>query len=164
MSLGWFPTCHTTFQNLLPAPIVTFEQHGQQSVFVAPDSVEFVSLIGSDFTSFFDSIGFNWKRLAGARILEIEGKDAFDYATFIAETQSGNYLDLGVRVNSAFSSYRISGTDFSQRFGDIAGPALPDLESLTVKLIPVNSTKAETVKIPFLANFLGQPFTDKKTL
>ncbi|KAI0705325.1 hypothetical protein C8Q76DRAFT_683057 [Earliella scabrosa] len=157
----WFPDCFTTFQNLLPAPVVTLEKNGKQGVFVAPDSVEFVNLLGPEFTSFFDSIGFNWQRLAGAQILQIEGMDAFDYATFIAATQSGNYLDLGVRVNSAFSSYRITGNDYSQRFGDIAGPALPVLESLTMKLIPVNSTKAETVKIPFLASYLGLPFTNK---
>ncbi|KAI0752695.1 hypothetical protein C8Q80DRAFT_469989 [Daedaleopsis nitida] len=159
----WFPSCFTTFQNLLPAPVVTLEENGQQSVFIAPDAVEFVSLVGSGFTSFFDQIGFDWKRLAGARVLQIQGKDAYDYASFISETQSGNYLDHGVRVNSAFSSYRISGADFSQRFGDIAGPAFPDLDSLTMKLIPVNSTKAETVKIPFLANYLGAAFTDKQS-
>ena len=49
--------------------------------------------------------------------------DAYAYADLIASTESGNYLDHGVRVNSVFSSYRISDTDFSQRFGDIAGPS-----------------------------------------
>ena len=153
-----------TFANLLPAPVVSLNKDGVQGVYVVPDSVEFLSLLGTNFTSYFDALGFDWKRLAGARVLEIEGKDAFDYATFIAETQSGNYLDLGVRVNSAFSSYRISGNDYSQRFGDIAGPAFPDLTSLTMKLIPANSTKSETVKIPFLSSYLGQPFTDKQSL
>ena len=161
---GWLPSCYSTFQNLLPAPVVTLEENGVQSVFVAPDSVEFINLLGTDYTSFFDSIGFNWKRLAGAKVLKIEGQDPYAYAKHIAATKSGNYLDHGVRVNSVFSSYRISGTDYSQRFGDIAGPAFPDLETLTLTLIPVNSTKAETIKVPFLSDYLGEQFTDKESL
>ena len=131
-------------------------------MYVAPDSVDFISLLGTAYTSYFDSIGFDWKRLAGARVLEIQGRDAYAYADLIASTQSGNYLDHGVRVNSAFSAYRISGTAFSQRFGDIAGPAFPELESLTMKLVPVNATKPETVTIPFLASYVGGvSFTNK---
>ncbi|KAJ3552372.1 hypothetical protein NM688_g4185 [Phlebia brevispora] len=156
----WFPNCYILFQNLLPAPLVTLEENGVQSVFVAPDSVDLINLLGTEFTSFFDSIGFNWQRLAGARVLEIEGMDPYSYADLIADTESGNYLDHGVRVNSVFSSYRISDVDFSQRFGDIAGPQFPDRNSLTVKLITVNSTKAETVTIPYLADYSGLPFTD----
>lgn len=144
--------------------MVTLEENGVQSVFVAPDSVNLIPLVGTEFTSFFDSIGFNWQRLAGARVLEIEGMDAYSYADLIANTESGNFLDHGVRVNSVFSSYRISGTDFSQRFGDIAGPQFPDRNSLTVKLIPVNSTKSEVVSIPYLANYVGAVFTDQASL
>ena len=119
-------------------------------MYVAPDSVEFVSLLGASYTSYFDSIGFDWKRLAGARVLQIQGRDAYAYADLIASTQSGNYLDHGVRVNSAFSSYRI------------VGPAFPELESLTMKLVPVNATKPETVTIPFLASYVGGvSFTNK---
>ncbi|KAI0634239.1 hypothetical protein C8Q77DRAFT_1110664 [Trametes polyzona] len=158
----WFPDCHTQFQNILPAPIVTFaDAHGTPGVFVAPDSVEFISLLGTNYTAFFDdALHFDWRRLAGARVLAIEGQDPFAYATRVAETQSGNYLDLGVRVNSAFSSYRISGTDFSQRLGDISGPQFPTQEALTLRLVPVNATRPETVRVPFLANYLGQPFKD----
>lgn len=164
-AIGWFPNCYNTFQNLLPAPVVTLaDEHGVQSVFVAPDSVEFVSLLGTDFTDFFDQIGFNWQRLAGARVLQIAGMDAYAYADLIASTESGNYLDHGVRVNSVFSSYRISDTDFSQRFGDIAGPAFPDRDSLTMTLIPVGSSESETVTIPYLATYLGLPFRDQNSL
>lgn len=135
-----------------------------QNVFIVPDLLEFVPLLGTEFTDHFTQIGFNWQRLAGAKVLEIEGMDAYAYADLIAKTESGNFLDHGVRVNSVFSSYRISGSDFSQRFGDIAGPAFPDRNTLTMKLITVNSTRAETVKVPFLANYIGEPFTDKASL
>ncbi|THH27364.1 hypothetical protein EUX98_g6832 [Antrodiella citrinella] len=157
----WFPSCYTSFQNLIPTPVVTLDENGVQNVFVAPDAVEFITLIGTNFTDHFAQLGFNWQRLAGAKVLEIEGIDAYAYADHIASTQSGNYLDHGVRVNSAFGSYRISGTDFSQRFGDISGPAFPDQNTLTLKLIPVNSTKTETVQVPFFANYVGAPFTDR---
>jgi hypothetical protein len=109
-------------------------------------------------------LGFDWKRLAGAKVMEIEGQAPYDYVDFIAKTVSGNYLDHGVRVNSVFSSYRISGTDFSQRLGDLAGPTDIKQTSLNMKLIPVNSTAVESVDIPFLANYLGLPFTDGSSL
>lgn len=162
--LGWFPDCYTSFQNILPAPVITIEEGGTQGVFVALDSVEFLSQLGPDFTGYFDSIDFNWKRLAGAKVVQIEGQDPYDYVDHIATTVSGNYLDHGVRVNSVFSSYRISGTTFSQRLGDLAGPTDVAQTSLTLKLIPVNSTRVETVTIPYLANYLGVPFTDGASL
>ena len=158
---GWFPNCYNTFQNLLPAPPVTLaDEHGVQSVFIAPDSVQLLELLGTDFTDIFDNMRFDFRRLAGARVLEIGGMDAYAYADLIARTESGNYLDHGVRVNSVFSSYRISGTDFSQRFGDIAGPVFPDLESLTMTVQVVNASRPETVKIPFLASYAGADFTN----
>ncbi|KAF8153237.1 hypothetical protein B0H34DRAFT_97367 [Crassisporium funariophilum] len=158
----YFPTCYTSFQNILPAPFISLEENGVQNVFIAPDSVEFISLLGTGYTSFFDSINFNWKRLAGAKILQVEGMDPYAYVDLIASTVSGNYLDHGVRVNSVFTSYRISGTAFSQRLGDLAGPTNVVQTSLTVKLIAVNSTKVETVMIPFLADYTSTAtFIDK---
>lgn len=161
--LGWLPTCYRSFPNFLPAPVVTLEKNGVQSVFVAPDAVELVQLLGKEYTSYFDSIGFNWQRLAGARVLEIGGMDAYDYADLIASTNSSNYLDHGVRVNSVFSGYKYSDT-WMQKFGDIANPALPELETLTMKLIPGNGSDAETVTIPFLASYTGAPFINQDTL
>ena len=145
---------------MIPAPVVTLEENGVEGVFVVPDLKEFIPLLGSNFTDFFESVKFDWQRLAGARVLKIEGQDPYAYAQFIAHTQSGNYLDLGVRVNSVFSSYRISGTDYSQRFGDIAGPVFPDLESLTMTVQVANSSKPETIKIPFLDSYAGAEFTN----
>lgn len=159
----WFPDCYTSFQNILPAPVITIKENGMQGVYVAFDSVEFLSQLGPDYTGYFDSIGFDWKRLQGAKVVQIEGQDPYAYIDRIARTVSGNYLDHGVRVNSVFTSYRISGTTFSQRVGDLAGPTGVTQDSLTFKLIAVNSTKIETVKVPFLANYLGAPFTDKNS-
>ncbi|ESK91666.1 peptidase s41 family protein [Moniliophthora roreri MCA 2997] len=157
----WLPDCIGFFQNILPTPVVTLEVDGVQGVYIAPDAVEFISLLGSEYTGFFDSIGFDWKRLAGAKVTSIEDQDPYDYVDFIARTVSGNYLDHGVRVNSVFSSYRISANTYSQRLGDLAGPSGVQRTSLKFKLIPVNSTQEETVTVPYLASFLGNQFTDK---
>ncbi|KAG5639741.1 hypothetical protein H0H81_000021 [Sphagnurus paluster] len=159
----WFPSCYTIFQNILPAPVITIEEKGVQGVYVAFDSVDFLSQLGPAYTGYFDSIKFDWKRLQGAKVIEIDGQEPYTYVDKIARTVSGNYLDHNVRVNSVFSSYRISGTSFSQRLGDLAGPTTVTQSSLTFKLIPVNSTKAETVNVPFLASYNGAPFTDSKS-
>lgn len=149
---------------MLPAPVNILEEDGEQSVFVAPDSVELFNQAGPEFTGFFDSIHFDWQRLAGAKVLSIEGMDPFDYIDLIASTVSGNFLDHGVRVNSVLTSYRISATDFSQRVGDLAGPTMPTQDNLTFSLITINGTDPETVTVPFLATFLGNPFSDQTSL
>ncbi|KAF7343425.1 TSPc domain-containing protein [Mycena venus] len=154
----WFPNCYTSFQNLLPAPIVSLEVNGVQGVYIVPDLVDLVSLLGPDYT---DLITIDWQRLAGAKVVSVEGQDPYAYVDFIAKTVSGNYLDHGVRVNSVFSSYRLSGSAYSQRFGDFAGPTGAAQNSLTMKLTTVNSTKVESVTIPYIASFLGVNFTDQ---
>ncbi|KAG6836074.1 hypothetical protein H0H93_011655 [Arthromyces matolae] len=160
----WFPNCYNAYQNVLPAPPITIEVNGAQGVYIAFDSVDFISLLGADYTGYFDEIGFDWKRLQGAQLLKINGQDPYDYVDTIARTVSGNYLDHGVRVNSVFSSYRISGTDFSQRLGDLAGPLDVTQTSLTFELIVVNSTVRETVTVPYLASYIGLgDFTDSKS-
>lgn len=73
--------------------------------------MELVSALGKNFTDHYDSIGLDWRRYAGAKVLQIEGIDAYAYVDHIASTVSGNYIDHGVRVNSVFSQYQlISGT------------------------------------------------------
>lgn len=160
----WFPNCYTSFQSLLPAPVVTIEVNGEQGVYVAPDSVEFLELIGDDYTGYFDSIGFDWKRLAGAQILSVNGKDPYDYVDEIASTISGNYLDHGIRVNSVFSSYRVSANAYSQRVGDLSGPTGVEKDSVDLTIL-VNGTYApESLTVPYLANYLGANFTDGASL
>ena len=99
---GWKTNCYQAYQNILPAPIVSLSENGAQNIYIAPDAVEFLSLLGSEFTSYFESIKFDWKRLAGAKVLEIQGKNAYDYVDYVASTQSGNFLDHGIRVNSVY--------------------------------------------------------------
>ncbi|KAL1747769.1 hypothetical protein HDZ31DRAFT_60946 [Schizophyllum fasciatum] len=161
----WYPDCYTSFQNLLPTPIVALSTDGEcdPEIFVAPDSVEFITLLGTNYTSYFDSIGFDWKRLAGAKVTSIEGQDPWDYVDYLASTISGNYLDHGVRVNSVFTSYRVSSNDFSQRFGDFAGPTGVARTSVKISAIPTDTGEEETFDVPYYANLVGNNFTDSKS-
>ncbi|VDB83219.1 unnamed protein product [Peniophora sp. CBMAI 1063] len=157
----WFPSCYNAYQNLLPAPIVILEENGEQGVYIIPDLADFLPLVGDAYISFLENKGFDWKRLAGAKVSKINDIDPFDYIDHIATTVSGNYLDHGIRVNSVLSSYRIVSNAYSQRFGDLAGPSIVTQTSLRMTLQTVNSTKTETVDIPFVASFAGVAFTDK---
>ena len=155
-TIGWFPDCYNAYQNILPAPVVILD-HG---IFIVPDSVQLLDQLGPNFTGYLAAKKFNWKRLAGARVLTIGGLPAFDYIDKIARTVSGNFLDHNIRVNSVVSSYRIVNTTFSQRVGDLAGAIFLTQTSLKFSVIPVNSTIHETVDVPFVANLIGKPFTD----
>ncbi|KAF8327612.1 uncharacterized protein EI90DRAFT_3146311 [Cantharellus anzutake] len=158
----WLPFCYwASFQNIIPAPVVSLSVDGVQNVYIAPDTVAFISQLGALFTSYYDSINFDWKRYAGAKVLEIGGMPAYSYIDHIASTVSGNYLDHGIRVNSVFSGYRIASNSWSQRLGDLAGPFFPTLTSLEFKLIRVNSARVETVKFPYRAAYINSgTFTD----
>jgi hypothetical protein len=155
---GWFPYCYLTYNNILPAPIVLLDN----GVFIAPDSVELLNNIGPGFTNFLAGKGFDWKRLAGAEVIEISGLPVLDYIDAIAETVSGSYLDHNVRVNSVVSSYRIVGSEYSQRFGDHASELFLKQTSLDMLLIPKGSASGapEMVNVPFVAEFVGNNFAD----
>ncbi|KAH8990807.1 hypothetical protein EDB92DRAFT_724534 [Lactarius akahatsu] len=155
----WFPSCYNSYQNVLPAPVVILDN----GIFIAPDSVELLNQVGSEFTAFFAAKNFNWQRLAGARVLTIGGLPASDYIDEIARTVSGDFLDHNIRVNSVVSSYRILNTTFSQRLGDLAGPVFLTQTSLNFSLILVNSTTPELIDVPFVASFLGAPFTNGRS-
>ena len=155
---GWLPFCYFTFNNILPAPIVLLDN----DVFIAPNSVDLLNQFGPGFTSYFSQKGFDWKSLAGAKVIEIGGLPALDYIDLIAKTVTGDYLDHNVRVNSVVSSYRIVGTDYSQRLGDAASELFLTQTSLDMQLIPNGSPSGapETVTVPFVAGFVGNVFTD----
>ncbi|QRV98976.1 peptidase family S41 protein [Ceratobasidium sp. AG-Ba] len=158
----WLPACYwAAFQNIAPTPLIALEKNGVQDIYVAPDAVEFIGLLGSNYTSYYDAKGFNYKKYAGAKVLTIDGISAWAYVNNIATTYSGEYIEHNIRVNSVFTNYRISNGAWSQRLGDFAGPVFPDKDSVTLSLIPVNSTKPETVKVDYRATYLGAgPFKD----
>jgi hypothetical protein len=133
-----------------------------EGVFIAPNSDVLFDQLGSGFADYYRAKGFDWKRLAGARVLRIGGYSARDYIDKIARRESGNFLDHNVRVNSVVSSYQISNASLSQRLGDLATSLVLRRTSLLFTLIPASSTTGlpEKVNVPFVASFIGQPFDD----
>ncbi|KAF8750720.1 peptidase S41 family protein [Rhizoctonia solani] len=112
------PSCYwAAFQNILPAPLVALEKNGTQDIYIAPNTVEFISLIG------LTTLRTTTRKAS-------IGKSPYhrSYVNGIATTYSGDYIDHNIRT------------------GDFGGPVFPDKDSLTLCLIPANSTKTETVK------------------
>jgi hypothetical protein len=107
-------------------------------------------------------MNFDWKRLAGAKVLRIGGYRARDYIDKVAHTESGNFLDHNVRVNSVISSYQMFNGAFSRRLGDLASSYVLKKTSLLFTIIPANSTTGlpEKVDVPFVAAFVGEQFDD----
>jgi hypothetical protein len=156
----WIPRCYMNWEAICPTPIVSLSVDGRERVYIAPDVVDFISLAPNGFTGYYDTIGFDWKRLAGAEVLQIESMDPYDYVDLVADTVTGNFLDHGVRVNSVFTSYRLSGSSFSQKLGDLAGRPFSPIVNLTFQLMPVGETQSENVTVPFLHVFMGSSFSD----
>lgn len=158
----WQSGCYNAYENILPAPVVILDK----GVFIVPNSVELLSQFGEAFTSILEKKGFDWQRLAGAKVIEIGGLPALQYIDEIARNVTGTYLDHNVRVNSVVSSYRISNSAFSQRLGDLAGVQILTQTSLEFLLIPANSPSGtpELVDVPFVAYYsTGNPFTDRES-
>jgi hypothetical protein len=155
---GWLPDCYTTYQNILPAPVVLLDK----GIFIASDTDVLFDQLGSDFTDYLAEMGFDWKRLAGAKVLRIGRYRARDYIDKVAHTDSGNFLDHNVRVNSVISGYQMLNGTFSRRLGDLASSQVLKKTSLLFTIIPANSTTGlpEKVDVPFVAAFVGVPFND----
>ena len=161
---AYYPNCYLAYQSLLPTPVVSLGTNGVQAIHVVPDAAELVDLLGPDYISLLNTVspGFNVTRLAGARITSIEGQAPYDYVDKIASTEVGGFLDHGIRVSGALSRsyYRISGGQYSQRWGALAGPSGVFRDSLKVTLIPVGENKPLALDIPYIASFTGNDFTD----
>jgi hypothetical protein len=164
-SPGWFPFCYFgTYQNILPAPVVLLGA----DVFIAPDTDVLFDQLGQesqDFEDFFTAKGFDWRRLAGAKVVEIEGMPARRYIDKVARTVSGNFLDHNIRVNSVVSSYQMPNGSISQRLGDLAFSNVVRQTRLKFSLIPVDShsSEPERIDVPFVSALIGQTFDDGPT-
>ena len=160
----WSPNCYTTFQNLLPTPIISLFEDGEYNVYIAPDVVDFISLIGQNFTNLYDKVDFDWKRLAGAKVIEVENLKVYDYIDYLATTQAGLFLDHGARVNSVFTSYRFINSTWSQRLGGFANRRFPEQDYLTMEVMTIGANVTEKVHVPYFASYSGAPFTDQTSL
>ncbi|KAH8823655.1 hypothetical protein DL96DRAFT_1670690 [Flagelloscypha sp. PMI_526] len=156
----WYPDCYLTAESVLPAPVISLLSNGTESLFIAPDLNDLVPQIGTEFISYLSSLNFDYTRLAGARIISIEGLPAYDYVDKIAREESGNFLDHGIRVNSVYTSYRIVHGDYSQRLGDLAGPPGVERDSLKMTVVLEGSDQPEEIDIPYAGHYAAAPFTN----
>jgi len=162
LSSVWYPFCYTTFQSILPAPIVLFGDE----VYIVPDSDQLFDQFVPDFANYFEARGFDWKRLAGAKVVRIGDHSARDYIDNLSRTDSGKFLDHNIRVNSVVSSYQLRNGAFSQRLGDVATSEFIKQTDLRFSVIPRDSPSglAERVFVPFVAYYHGAPFSDGPSL
>jgi hypothetical protein len=161
LSSDFQPNCYLTYRFIIPTPIVLLDK----GIYIAPDIVTLFESTGPDFTAFYEEKGFDWKRLAGARVHKIGGLPAWEYIDYISDNVVGNFLDHNVRVNSVFSSYAIQGSVHKQSLGFLASRNFLMETSLEFTLVPVNTTskEPECVKVPFVALYRGAPFKNKES-
>jgi hypothetical protein len=155
------------FQSIIPFPIVPIAPSATSplsdvQIRIAPDATSITRNLGSAYLS---SYGLDLASYNGALVTQINGQPATDYVKYIADTVTGTYLDLGVRTNSVFTSYRLSATTsrFSQRFGDFAGLIFPDTASVNMTVQRINSTTPETLEVPYQSFFLGEDFASAQS-
>ena len=155
------PNCYLTYLYFIPTPIVLLDT----GIHIAPDIADLFGQYGATFTAFYEKKGFDWKRLAGAKVHRIGGLPAWEYIDYIADKVAGVYLDHNVRVNSAFSSYMMLESGHTQRLGFVAARNFLMETSLEFSVVPVNSTseKSESLKVPFIASYAGASFEDEES-
>ena len=153
------PNCYLTYRFIIPTPIVLLDT----GIYIAPDIATLFEPSGPNFTAFYEKKGFNWKRLAGARVRKIGGVPAWEYIDYISDNVVGIFLDHNVRVNSVFSSYTMPVSVHQQRLGFLASRNFLMEMSLEFFVVPVNTTsnEPERVKVPFVALYTGAPFENK---
>ncbi|KIM23356.1 hypothetical protein M408DRAFT_332377 [Serendipita vermifera MAFF 305830] len=151
------------FVSYLPFPLVNLN-HGPgnllQSAFIAPEAFDVVS---KEFAPYIDQwqqlAGFNFTKYSGAKVLLID--DTLPLIQIEKNAQViGGYQGHSTRQNSFFSSYIRAANEWSYRMGDFAARSLPptkDYVKMTVVL--ANSTKIETIKVPFISRTTVSAFT-----
>src|SRR5579863_3598185 len=144
------PNCYLTYRFYTPTALVLLDK----GIYIAPNIVTLFEGLGSNFTAFYKEKGVDWKRLAGARVLEIGGLPAWEYIDYLADKVAGGFLDHNVRTNLVFSSYLFFNSAHRQSLGDAASRNFLMESSLDLSVVPVNSTskKPESVKVPFVAH------------
>ncbi|KAG8802766.1 hypothetical protein FRC18_007451, partial [Serendipita sp. 400] len=156
------------FVTYLPFPLVNLNSGWQlwsQNVYIAPESFDVVS---KEFAPFLDQwqtmAGYNFTKYAGARVIAIDDLDPW-WAVDQSAAVIGSYQGKSSRQNSFFSSYIRAATEWSYRMGDFAARSLPPTKDyVKMTVIPVNSTRWETIKVPFISRSTTPAFTSGQDL
>ncbi|KAM5543570.1 hypothetical protein V8D89_002821 [Ganoderma adspersum] len=151
------------FLNYLPTPLVLLtDKRGLQAVHIAPEAFAVATAQFQDEIQFWqDALPGDLKgqleSLSGARVIAINGHDPW-LAVDENAAVSGSFQGFGTRQNGFFASYSI---DWAYNFGQFAQQSLPLSDSVDLTIQRVNSSKVQTVTIPYHSKVIkGARFTD----
>ncbi|QRW11559.1 peptidase family S41 protein [Ceratobasidium sp. AG-Ba] len=164
---GYVNYCYdSSYITYLPFPIALLLNPNAinvPSIYIVPEASEIAALtFKSDAIKRWESsLGSNLKAFDGARVVSINGQDAWTYIDSLA-AHSGSFQARTTRQNGFFASYQ----GRSYRLGDFAQLALPpQSDTIELGVIRNGTEKREVHKVPYLS-ILGpdsQKFTDTKS-
>ncbi|RDX51766.1 hypothetical protein OH76DRAFT_1346545 [Lentinus brumalis] len=146
------------FTSYLPTPLVHLtDKFGIQTVHIAPEafsvaSAEFGDEIKTWQNALPDSLKGQLASLSGAKVLAINGLDPWLAVDANAKI-SGSFQGLATRELGFFSSYNAGASGWTYNVGQFAQQSLPLTDSVKLTVQRVNSTKIETVTLPYRARF-----------
>ncbi|KIM38039.1 hypothetical protein M413DRAFT_448078 [Hebeloma cylindrosporum] len=153
----WINSCYASlFTNYLPTPLALLtDSHGFQSVHISPEafsvaSAEFPDQIDVWQNALPGPLKGKLATLSGAKVLLINGQDPFVAVNANAQI-AGSYQALGTRQNGFFSSYQRVAAGWNYVMGNFAQQSLPLSDSVVLTIQRINSTRPETVVLPYRA-------------
>ncbi|PVF94674.1 hypothetical protein CPB86DRAFT_800281 [Serendipita vermifera] len=150
----------------LPFPLVNLDpgsQQTNQTVYIAPEAFEVTSKEFAPFLDQWQSLaGFNFTKYSAAQVIAIDGSDPWVSVEENAKI-IGSWQGRSQRENSFFSSYIRGGAGWTYRMGDFAARSLPPAnDSVSLTVIPADSTEPETINVPFISRITVPPFADSQ--
>ncbi|QRV96973.1 peptidase family S41 protein [Ceratobasidium sp. AG-Ba] len=164
---GYVNYCYdSSYVTYLPFPIALLLNSNAinvPSIYIVPEASEIAASTFKDdaIKRWQSALGCSLKAFDGARVVSINGQDAWSYIDNLA-AHSGSFQARTTRQNGFFASYQ----GISYRFGDFAQLALPpQSDTIELGLIRHGTTKRETYKVPYLSQLgaADKNFTDAKS-
>ncbi|KAH8096742.1 hypothetical protein BXZ70DRAFT_334566 [Cristinia sonorae] len=162
------PCYDSEWQSFLPTPLVPLtDKRGKQDIYIAPEAFTVISNAFPEAVDFWQkSLPGNLKgklaSLSGAKVLKINGRDPWDVVEANTDA-AGSFAARSLRQNGFFGSYNQVAGGFSYVFGSFAQTPLPIADSVTLTIQRTNSTKQETITIPYRTRHVSDvwPWSDK---
>ncbi|KAH8082435.1 hypothetical protein BXZ70DRAFT_1012287 [Cristinia sonorae] len=164
----YFNYCYDqVFMNYIPTPLVLVaDNRGKERMYIAPNAFEIAS---SEFPDQIDvwqnalpgKLKGQLQSLDGAEVLEINDRDPW-LAVNANARRSGRYQGFGTRQMAFFASYGTNDAgSWSYDFGDFASMPGPYEDSVSLTIRRVNSSKAETITLPYRSRRYNGVWYDK---
>lgn len=153
---AWSSCYRSLFTTTHAIPIVSLSASADSTtpnIFVVPDVANFVSDAG--FTTLYSNAGIDVAGLAGAQVVSIEGKPAWDYLEQDKLPVTGVYTDRQQRLNSVFASYQSEGGRWSRIPGRFTSTRDWSKNNLTMTVQTAAGATREIV-IPWVVRWNGR--------